>query len=108
MTIRAHRDDARLAMLMTEVRRARAAFAELRDQPATPHSQHDLADLVVELVAAMESYADAAAASGVPLPYRYRDDFQLYRALARVRPGPNRSDPGPVGGARIAMRVPRR
>ena len=30
----------------------------------------------------MQSYADAAASAGIPLPYRYRDELRLYRAMA--------------------------
>lgn len=86
MRVRAHRDDARLVLMMVAVRRARAGFLEIRDKPATPALRRELADRVRALVEAMESYADTAAASGVPLPYRYRDDLYLYRAMDKAQP----------------------
>ena len=33
------------------------------------------------LVGALEDFADAATAAGVPLPYRYRDEIRMYRAI---------------------------
>jgi hypothetical protein len=39
--------------------------------------------LRADLVVALERYADALAADGLPLPYRLRDELALYRRLDR-------------------------
>ncbi|MDF1603185.1 hypothetical protein [Nocardioides sp. YIM 152315] len=37
--------------------------------------------LRADLVTALEKYADALAAGGLPLPYRIRDELALYRRI---------------------------
>jgi hypothetical protein len=37
--------------------------------------------LRADLVTALENYADALAAGGLPLPYRIRDELALYRQI---------------------------
>jgi hypothetical protein len=78
------RDDAQLVALLGEVRRCREAVQQGRrlSAPATHQTGGAQAGLCAALATAMEAYADAAAASGVPLPYRYRDEMRLYRAMA--------------------------
>ena len=83
---RAARNDALLVSLLSEVNRCRALVREGRASPgSTTRSDH--AAQCAELAEAMRAYADAAAESGVPLPYRYRDEMRLYQAMARRQPG---------------------
>jgi hypothetical protein len=77
------RNEALLIALLFEVNRARTAFRAGRSQPAGPGSRSEHAERAGELATAMESYADAAASAGVPLPYRYRDELRLYQAITR-------------------------
>ena len=78
---RVRRNDALLTALLSEVKRARSAFRAGRAGPRSPTGWSDQAQRAAHLASAMESYADAAAATGVPLPYRYRDELRLYRAM---------------------------
>ena len=68
---------------MREVDRARSAFRLGRAQ--TPSSIHpgQLAR-AADLALAMQTYADASVAAGIPLPYRYRDELRLYETLTRL------------------------
>jgi hypothetical protein len=81
---RPQRDEAALIGLLVEVNLARAQVRESRGAAATPANRLDQQDRHTRLADAMEAYADVAAASGVPLPYRYRDEMRLYRALTRL------------------------
>jgi len=80
---RAGRNEAQLIHLLREVQRARSAFQAGRAAPVTSTSRPEQAQRVADLAEAMEAYADAAAESGVPLPYRYRDELRLYQAMTR-------------------------
>jgi len=78
-----------LIKLLDEVNRARAAFRALRDRPSDSGARLEQQQLAADLVDAMRAYADAASASGVPLPNRYRDEMRLYRTMTeneRYRP----------------------
>jgi len=78
-----------LITLLDEVNRARAAFRNQRDKPGSAGAGLEQQRLAVNLLDAMQAYADAASASGIPLPYRYRDEMRLYRTMtenARHRP----------------------
>ncbi|QIG41691.1 hypothetical protein G5V58_01905 [Nocardioides anomalus] len=79
---RSGRDDALLAHLFTEVRRCREKVRSGRDPNTLSVPHQEQASRCAALADAMEAYADAAAGSGVPLPYRYRDEMRLYRAMA--------------------------
>ena len=77
-----------LIKLLDEVNRARMAFRTQRDNPGGG-AYLEQQRLAADLVEAMQAYADAASASGIPLPYRYRDELRLYRTMtenARRRP----------------------
>jgi hypothetical protein len=87
---RPSRNNAELARLLGEVRRAEAAFRESRDRIDHPGTRRDRARDAERLAEAMQAYADAASESGIPLPYRYRDNLKLFRALNEV-PGRERT-----------------
>jgi hypothetical protein len=72
------RDEARLAVLLSKVNLARTSVRAQRNVGNRDEHLHQCA----ALAAAMEAYADAAADAGIPLPYRYRDEMRLYRAVA--------------------------
>jgi hypothetical protein len=76
------RDEAHLAMLLSQVNRARAELRATRHAPLTSTSQVEHQQCCASLADAMERYADAAANAGIPLPYRYRDELRLYRRMA--------------------------
>jgi hypothetical protein len=82
---RRERDEAQLVALLHEVNRCRAQVRAGRRAPLTSVSIGEQSQRCARLADAMEAYADAAAGSGVPLPYRYRDEMRLYRAMARGR-----------------------
>jgi hypothetical protein len=73
-----------LIALLLEVNRARAAFRQGRSQRVDSTNRPEQAQRAAHLAEAMQSYADAAASAGVPLPYRYRDELRLYRSMTRV------------------------
>jgi len=77
------RDDPGLIALLDEVKRCRVRVHEGRQDPSTAVNHHEQSRRCALLADAMEAYADAAAESGVPLPYRYRDEMRLYSAMAR-------------------------
>jgi hypothetical protein len=75
------RDESRLGALLYEVNRCRAQVRSGRQTALT--TRDDQSQRCARLADAMEAYAAAAAESGVPLPYRYRDEMRLYRAMAQ-------------------------
>jgi hypothetical protein len=79
---RRRRNDAMLIVLLSDVTRARSAFRAGRLAPGAATSRPEQALRAARLASAMESYADAAVSTGVPLPYRYRDELRLYQAIA--------------------------
>ena len=76
------RNEALLIELLFDVNRARAEVRAGRRVPPTSSNRHDQEHRRARLADAMEAYADAAATSGVPLPYRYRDEMRLNRSMA--------------------------
>ena len=78
---RTGRDEALLCELLSQVNRARAEFRAGRGQPSRHGGHLEQARRTAQLAEAMEAYADAAASSGVPLPYRYRDELRLYQSM---------------------------
>lgn len=76
------RDEVLLARLLGEVNRSRGRLRAARTTTVGPRSEEHQ-HRCEQLAAAMEAYADAAAAMGVPLPYRFRDELRLHRAMAR-------------------------
>lgn len=80
---RHQRDEAQLTALLHEVNRCRAQVRAGRKASSTSVSVGEQSQRCARLADAMQAYADAAALSGVPLPYRYRDEMRLYRAMAR-------------------------
>jgi hypothetical protein len=75
------RDEKLLTALLVEVSRARSELRAGRSQPMSSSTRFDQARRTARLADAMESYADAAATAGIPLPYRYRDELRLYRSM---------------------------
>ena len=75
---RSRRDDALLDALQDELMSARSDYrtGRNRQQPEQRQRAGRVAD-------AMSRYAAAAAAAGIPLPYGYRHEMQLYRSLSR-------------------------
>jgi hypothetical protein len=71
-----------LVHLLSNVNQARAGVRAGRSSPGNSTSGNDRRQRRTDLLAALEAYAAAVAASGVPLPYRYRDEMRLYRSMA--------------------------
>lgn len=88
---RGGRDEALLGRLLSEVNRARARFRAGRSGLGNATGRADQTQRAGDVAEAMQSYADAAASSGIPLPYRYRDELRLYRAMAATSPRDGRS-----------------
>jgi hypothetical protein len=84
---RGARDEKLLTALMLEVMQARVDVRQGRNVQGGPLAREDHKRRCEQLAGALEAYADAAAAAGVPLPYRYRDEMRLYRT---IYPGPRR------------------
>src|SRR5262245_48713903 len=89
-----------LPELLRQVAAARHLLADVR------HTAHaaDAETLAARngLLAALEAYADALASTGRPVPYRIRDELNMYRRLRtayppRRRPGLSPRPDGPVG-----------
>lgn len=80
------RNEVVLVRLLGEIRRARAAYRACGDVPSTPTAEVVKARSVVQLAEAMQSYAEAAADAGVPLPHRFHLDMRIYRAMIRRLP----------------------
>lgn len=76
------RDEALLVALLFDVNQARAEVRAGRSVTTSSSNRHDQQHRRGRLAEAMEAYADAAATSGVPLPYRYRDEMRLNRSMA--------------------------
>jgi hypothetical protein len=74
------RNDRLLVHLLSNVKLARAGVRAGRSGNST--SGNDRRQRGTDLLVALEAYAAAAAASGVPLSYRYRDEMRLYRSMA--------------------------
>jgi len=75
-------EDTRLSSLLGEVNRARIAVRVQRAEIANSTNRHELAERYGVLADALEAYAEAAERSGAPLPYRYRDEMRLSRAMS--------------------------
>jgi hypothetical protein len=82
---RHERDEKLLVGLLYEVNRCRDHVRAGRESRLTQVTRNEQSQRCVRLAEAMKAYADAAADSGVPLPYRYRDEMRLYRAMADGR-----------------------
>jgi hypothetical protein len=78
---RPRRDEALLGRLLLEVNRLRSKVRAGRDLPADFEGRRERHELRLSLAEAMETYAEAATTGGVPLPYRYRDEMRLHRAM---------------------------
>jgi hypothetical protein len=76
------RDEAQLTVLLSEVNLARARVRAGRAAPQTTSARYELQLRCALLADAMQAYADAASGAGVPVPYRYRDELRLYRAMS--------------------------
>jgi hypothetical protein len=76
-----HRNDELLVQLLFNVNQARAGVRAGRSGPGRSTSGNDRRQQCTELLQALEAYAAAATASGVPLSYRYRDEMRLYRSM---------------------------
>jgi hypothetical protein len=79
----ARRDDVRLTQLLAEVNRSRIRVRAQRELSMTSTNRNELARCYDALADALEAYADEAAESGVPLPYRFRDELVLYRSMGQ-------------------------
>lgn len=79
---RVGRDDAKLFEMLWHVNKARSEFRTGRANPGRNGSVVDLGRLAAQVAETMQAYADAASSSGIPLPYRFRDELRLYRAMA--------------------------
>jgi hypothetical protein len=75
------RDEKLLTALLVEVSRARSELRAGRSQPMSSSTRFDQARRTARLADAMESYADAAATAGIPLPYRYRVEHGAVEAM---------------------------
>ncbi len=78
---RSARDDELLTTLLSEVNRARTRVRSGRGVPGGSYATQDQERRCEVLVEALEAYARAVAAAGVPLPYRYRNEMRLYRSV---------------------------
>ena len=74
--------------LMNEIREARERSRELRASSDPRGIEAWLAHR--DLLAALEEYAAALRVAGCPVPYRVRDDIELYRRLVHRPRGPGR------------------
>lgn len=88
------RNDRLLVHLLSNVNQARAGVRAGRSGTGIWNNRFDRQQRCADLAEALEAYAAAAADSGVPLPYRYRDEMRLYRSMAgdprERRPSSNR------------------
>jgi hypothetical protein len=75
------RNDARLTALLEEVKRSRV---QVRAQQGLSSTSSQLAQCYDALADALEAYAAEASESGVPLPYRVRDEMRLCRAMSHL------------------------
>jgi hypothetical protein len=66
-----------------EVNRLRSKVRAGRELPADFEGRRERHEQRLGLAEAMEAYAEAATIGGVPLPYRYRDEMRLHRAMTR-------------------------
>ena len=72
-------DRAHLGVLLGDIALARDRLGAAR-HGGRPGDQ---AQLRRSLLLALETYASALAARGAPLPYRLRDEIELYRGLGQ-------------------------
>ena len=77
------RDEARLAELLAEVNRSRIRIRVQQGLRLDSSSRNELARCYDALADALEAYADEASGSGVPLPYRFRDEMRLCRSMGQ-------------------------
>ena len=75
------RDDELLTALLHDVNLARTQVRSGRSLSAGSYASQDQERRCEVLVEALEAYAKAVAAAGVPLPYRYRNEMALYRSV---------------------------
>jgi hypothetical protein len=87
------RNERQFASLLSEISRARASVREARGSPPSYLTRQEKERSCERLVEALEAYANAVAIARLPLPYKFRDEIRLYRALY---PGIPRH-PGPAG-----------
>ena len=85
MTHHPRRDEALLGRLLSEVNRLRVRIRGQRGLPITSTTRAELARSYEELANALEAYADEATESGVPLPYRFRDELHVYRSMGEQK-----------------------
>jgi hypothetical protein len=78
---RSPRDEKLLVDLMAEINQARDEVRDGRSRLSGPMTGQEQTRRMQQLVSALEDFADAASAAGVPLPYRYRDEIRMYRAI---------------------------
>ena len=83
---RSPRDERLLVELMSEINQARDEVADGRSQLSGPMSGQEQTRRMQHLVGALEEFADAATTAGVPLPYRFRDEIRMYRAMSPQLP----------------------
>jgi hypothetical protein len=76
------RNERLLVHLLSNVTRARAEVRASRGNPGSSTYRSAQRQRFAALAESLEAYAVAAAASGVPIPYRYRDEMRLYRSMA--------------------------
>jgi len=77
------RDGARLSALLAEVNRSRIRVRKQQGLPLNSSSRDELAQCYNALADALQAFADEASESGVPLPYRFRDEVRLCRSLGQ-------------------------
>jgi len=75
------RNERELATLLSDIGRARASVREGRGSAPSYLTRQEKERSCERLVEALEAYANAAAIAHVPLPYKFRDEIRLYRAL---------------------------
>jgi hypothetical protein len=76
------RNETRLLSLLVDVNSARDRVRECRAGPQGTLTRNEQRSRCGDLVDAMEAYASAATAVGVPMSYRYAGELRLYRAMA--------------------------
>lgn len=75
------RDERWLVLLQYRVTIARADVRIGRAMAPSPLRAQEQTERCRRLRDALQDYADATSQAGFPLPYRYRDELRLYRAM---------------------------
>src|SRR5262245_58915351 len=73
-----------LPRLLRQVAAARNHLTEVRHTARSGDSR--TVEARNGLLAALEAYADALASTGRPVPYRLRDELNMYRRLKKLYP----------------------